>query len=66
MALLGLNRGNLMRCQKKNIEKTTKSSSNFTPIFVDHHALPDLNFNGHCLIKINISIPKKVVNLYIL
>ena len=55
-----------MRCQKKNIEKTTKSSSNFTPIFVDHHALPDLNFNGHCLIKSNISIPKKVVNLYIL
>ena len=26
--------------------------------FVYHHLLPDLNFNGHCLIK-NISIPKK-------
>ena len=24
-----------------------------------------LNFNGHCLIKSNISIPKKVINLQI-
>ena len=24
-----------------------------------------MNFNGHCLIKDNISIPKKVINLYI-
>ena len=24
-----------------------------------------MNFNGHCLIKNNISIPKKVINLYI-
>ena len=25
----------------------------------NHHLLPDMNFNGHCLIKNNISIPKK-------
>ena len=25
-----------------------------------------MNFNVHCLIKNNISIPKKVINLYIL
>ena len=50
---------------EKSIENITKSDSNFAPTFVDHHLLPDINFNGHCLIKKNISIPKKVVNLYI-
>ena len=50
---------------EESIENITKSDSNFAPTFVDHYLLPDLNFNGHCLIKNNISIPKKVVNLYI-
>ena len=50
---------------EESIENITKSGSNFAPTFVDHHLLPDMNFNGHCLIK-NISIPKKVINLYIL
>ena len=49
----------------ESIENITKSESNFAPTFVDHHSLPDLNFNGHCLIKINIYIPKKVINLHI-
>ena len=49
----------------ENIENITKSDSNFGPIFVDHHLLPDINFNGLSLIKSNISIPKKVINLYI-
>ena len=35
------------------------------PIFVDHHVLQDINFNGHCLINNNITIPKKVINIYI-
>ena len=48
-----------------NIEDISKSNSNFAPTFVDHHLLPDMNFNGHCLIKSNISIPKNVINLYI-
>ena len=48
---------------EENIETITKSDSNFGPIFVNHHLLPDINFNGHCLIN-NISIPKKVINLY--
>ena len=39
--------------------------SNFAPTFVDHHLLSNINFNGHCLINSNISIPKKVINLYI-
>ena len=50
---------------EENIENKTKSDSNFAPTFVDHHLLPDMNFNGHGLIKNNISIPKKVINLYI-
>ena len=33
-----------------NIENITKSESNFASTFVDH-LLPDMNFNGHCLIK---------------
>ena len=49
---------------EKNIENVTKSSSNFAPIFVDHYLLSDIDFNGHCLIN-NISITKKVINLYI-
>ena len=47
---------------QKNIENIIKSDSNFVPTFVDYHSL--LNFNGHCLIN-NISVPKKVINLYI-
>ena len=50
---------------EENIESITKSDSNFAPSFVDHHLLPDTDFNGHDLIKHNISIPKKVINLYI-
>ena len=49
---------------EENIENITKSDSNFSLTFVDHHALPDINFNGHCLIN-NIYISKKVINLYI-
>ena len=48
-----------------SIESITKSGSNFAPTFVNHHILPGVNLNGHCLIKNNISIPKKVINLYI-
>ena len=42
---------------KENNENVTKSDSNFAPAFVDHHLLPDINFNGHCLIKNNIFYP---------
>ena len=47
------------------MSEETKSDSNFAPTFVDHHLLRDINFNGHCLIKNSISIPKKVIHLYI-
>ena len=47
------------------MENITKYDSNFAPTFAYHHLLPDMNFNGECLIKNNISIPKKVINLYL-
>ena len=49
---------------EESTENITKSGSNFAPTFADHHLLPDMNFNENSLIK-NISIPKKVINLYI-
>ena len=47
---------------EKNTENITKSDSNFAPTFVDHHLFPDINLNGCCLTKSNISIPKKGIN----
>ena len=35
--------------KKKIIEDITKSDNNFATIFVDHNLLPDINFNGNCL-----------------
>ena len=34
---------------EKNIENITKSESTFSPTFVHHHLLPDINFNEHGL-----------------
>ena len=50
---------------EENIENITKSDNNFAPTFINHHVLPGINFNGHCLIKNNLSIPENVTNLYI-
>ena len=49
---------------EQSIENITKSDSIFAPTFVDHHLLSDKTFNEHCLMN-NISIPKKVINVYI-
>ena len=55
-----------MDCKKKeSIEDTTQSERNFAPIFVNHHLLPDMNFNEHCLKENNISITRNVINLCI-
>ena len=43
---------------EERIENITKSDINFLPTFVDHHLLPDTNFNEPCLIKNDIFIPK--------
>ena len=55
------------RMSEENIKNISKLDNNFARTFVDQHVLPDINFNGHCLINNNnnISIPKKVINLYI-
>ena len=58
--IVGLIGGNLTECQKKNIENITKSDNNFAPTFVNHDSLPDINFNGHCLIN-NVYILIKVI-----
>ena len=50
---------------QENIENISKSDSLFAPTFVNHYILPDVDFNGHCLINNNISLPKNVINLYI-
>ena len=44
---------------EESLENIIKSDSNFAPTFFDHHFLPDISFNGNCLIKNNISISKK-------
>ena len=58
-----------MEYQKKilkiQLNETTKISiiklnPSFSPTFVDHHLLADINFNGHCLVN-NVSIPKRVI-----
>ena len=46
------------------MENITKLNSNFATNFVDHHSLPYMHFNGHCLIT-NISIHEKIINLNI-
>ena len=49
---------------EENIEHLNKTDNKFAPNFFVYHLLPVKNFNGPCLIN-NISIPKKVINLYI-
>ena len=61
VALLGLSCG----MSEEDIESITKSDSNCAPTFVDNHVLPDIGFNVHCLIRHDLSIPKKETNLYI-
>ena len=50
---------------EESIENITKSDYNFAPTFVNHHVLPEINFSRYCFMKNDISIPKKVINLYI-
>ena len=33
---------------EENIEDITKSDKTFAQSFVNHHVLPDIDFNGHC------------------
>ena len=51
------------RMSEENIENITKSDSDFARNFIDQNLLLDINFNEHCLIKHNTSVPKKLINL---
>ena len=48
----------------ENIQNITKSDKNFAPTSIDQYILADINFDRHWLIN-TISIPKKVIHLYI-
>ena len=61
LTLRRLNRGNGM---EEYLENIAKLETSFAPTFVDHHVLPDINFNEDYLIN-NIYIPKKVITIYI-
>ena len=50
---------------KEIIENITKLDNNLVSTFVDPHLLLDMDFNGDCLIKSDISIRTKVINLHI-
>ena len=50
---------------EKIIENITKSGILFVPTYVDHHVLPDINFNGLCYINNNIFIPKKAITIHL-
>ena len=50
---------------EKSIENITTLDYLFAPTLVKDYPLPYVKFNGQCLINSNISIPKKVINLYI-
>ena len=51
---------------EQSIANITKSNSLFAPTFVNHYILPDVKFNGHCLINNTISIPKNNKYIYFL
>ena len=44
---------------EESIENISNSDSNLARHIVDHHLLPDMSINGHCVIKNIIFIAKK-------
>ena len=49
------------RISQENIKNITVRQTTFA----GHYLLPDINFNGHCLISNNISIPRKVIYIFL-
>ena len=50
---------------EESIENITTSDSNFVPTLINYHPLPDIKFNGHCLINNNNDTSLNTINLYI-
>ena len=49
---------------EKSIENITSKEQNFGPTWIDSYPLPDVKFNGHCLINKSPG-SVKVINLHI-
>ena len=50
---------------EKGIENITTSDSNFPPILINYYPLPDIKFNGNCLINNKKDPSLDAANLYI-
>ena len=50
---------------EESIENITASESNFAPTLTSYYPLPDIKFNGQCLINNNNDPSLGAVNLYI-
>ena len=50
---------------EESLGNLTASDNTFVPTLINYCILPDLKFNGHCLINDNIFIPRKKINLYV-
>ena len=50
---------------EERIENITTSESNFAPTLINYYSLPDIKFNGHCLINNNNDPSLAAVYLYI-
>ena len=49
---------------EESIKNITVSNNCFAPTLINYYSLPNAKFNEHCLVN-NISIPLKVINIYI-
>ena len=50
---------------EESLENLTTLDNTFVPILINYCILPDLKFNGHCLINDDVFIPREKINLYI-
>ena len=52
--------GYQIECQEKVL---TTSNNSFSPTLINYFSVPDVKFNGHCLINKSIFTSGKVINL---
>ena len=48
-----------------SVENITASENSFASNLVNYYLLPDVKYNGRCLINNNMFVPRKVINAYI-
>ena len=49
---------------EKSIKNPSESNNTFAPRLINSDPLPDVKFNGNCLINSNIFVFRKVINLH--